>query len=96
MALDRTGKPLALRGARHIDEIAGSKYVNADGVTDVIFRSISKTHLADEAHRRDSRLGEVTFQRLRNPLLLDFAEADLDGVVAVVLHGLVHDDNIVT
>ena len=37
VTLDTAGKALALGSTSNIHQISGSKYVNADGITDVIF-----------------------------------------------------------
>ena len=51
MTLDTAGKTLALGSTRNINKFSSTKYVNADGVTDFVFRSICKTHLANELYR---------------------------------------------
>ena len=95
VTLDTAGKTLALGSTRNINKFSSTKYVNADGVTDFVFRSICKTHLANELYRADACLLEMAFQGFVYFIFFNFTEAELYCIIAVGLNRLVLDDDVV-
>ena len=95
VTLDTAGIAFALGSTDNINELSSSKYINAEAVPDLVFRSIRESHFTDEFHRADARLREMTFLRLVYILFLHFTEAKLDGVIAIVFHRLVLEHDVV-
>ena len=76
------------------DELVTDKY---DHIVDVLaeLRDYTKTHFADELYRLDASFCEMALERLIDILFLHFAEAELDGVVAIALDRLVLQHEVV-
>ena len=95
VTFDTAGKTLTFGSTRNINQFSSTKYVNADGITDFIFRSICKTHLANELYRAYASLLEMAFQGFVYFIFFNFTEAELYCVVAVRLNRLVLDHDVV-
>lgn len=82
-ALDGALEALALGGADDVDGLDVSEVSDGHDVAGVVLLAVLDADLAQEAHRLDAGLGEVTSHGLVDVLGGDVSEADLDGVVAV-------------
>src|SRR5205085_2461133 len=80
--LDDAGEALALRGADDVDHLADLEHRGVAPIADRDLAAVG-AQLAQVAQRRGLRLVEVS--TLRRGQLLRLAEADLDGLVAVLL-----------
>ena len=87
VTLHDTGVALALAGAGDVDVLAGGEQLGAELLADLVGRGVTRADLGDVAARGHAGLAEVTGGRLGDLGAVDLAEADLDGVVAVLLGG---------
>ena len=82
---------MTLGDADDVDAIAGSEAVDRYGLTDLCTVDVG-AKLAHDAARLDAVLLEVPFESARQRTLANIAEAERDGVIAVMLFGLaLHD-----
>src|SRR5919197_2266792 len=88
--LDRAGEALPDRDARNLDAVAGLEALDGDGLA--LGRPGQIPELQQVPVRAHAVLAELAGLRLREPLLRDLLECDLNGVVAVDAGLLDRDD----
>ena len=87
-ALDGAGVALTLAGADNVHVLADGEGVHLNLVAHVLAVAVSQTELTQNALRSDVSLSEVALHGLVNLCGTEIAVTQLDSSVAVVLHGL--------
>src|SRR6185312_5603228 len=87
-ALHAALKPFALAHATHVHVLTHLETIHQHAVAGLcLVLRILQANLAKVPHRRNASLFEMAGQRLVDPLRLDkFHEAQLDSVIAVLIH----------
>ena len=93
MTLDGASITFTFAGAACVDHVAASEGVSLDNVADVVCAAIVHSEFLKDFLGRNVSLFKVTFGGLGEFLGFYVAETNLDGVVTVVLHGLLLDDH---
>ena len=85
VALHDTGESLALAGARDVNDVAGSKDIRSDFLTERVVADGLGADLDDVTARRDAGLVEVARGRRVDLAALDLTEAELDSLHAAMV-----------
>ena len=93
MAFDCAGITFTFAGAASVDHIAASEGVSLDNIADIVAAAIVHPEFSEDFLGSYVSLLKVTFGGLGEFLGFYVAETNLDGVVAVVLYGLLLDDH---
>src|SRR5690606_36612318 len=94
VTLHDTGEALTATGGGHVDLVASGKDVWADFLAERVFSYLLSTKLNEIATWRNASLLKVTSLWLVHLAAVDFAEAQLNGTVAVGFAGADLGDNV--